>query len=131
MRSIAGALLVFLVVLSSACGSTDVASFSAGDSEIAVATSDRFRVEFEANPGVGDDWTLVGPPDAAVARLVDRRFESDAPDDVVGAPGTISFLFEATGPGEAELVFEYCYRGCGGEGEELERTESFALVVSP
>lgn len=130
-QSIIGVLLAALALLPAACGSSsDVPEFSEGDSEISVSAGERFRIEFAANPSVGDDWSLIGEPDAAVARLLDEGFESDAPEDVVGAPGTEYFLFEAAAPGTTEIVLQYCYRGCGGEEAQLEHTASFELVVS-
>jgi predicted secreted protein len=124
-------MLVATLVLTAACGSSSgVAVFSEGDSEIEVAEGQRFRIEFAANPGVGDDWSLVGEPDGAVARLLEEGFESDAGEDLVGAPGTEFFLFEAVAPGRTEIVLQYCYRGCGGEGEELEHAQSFGVAVS-
>jgi predicted secreted protein len=130
-RSITGILLASLALLPAACGSSEsVPVFSEGDSEISVSAGRRFRIEFRSNPEVGDAWSLVGEPDAAFARLVEEGFESDAPEGVVGAPGTQYFLFEATASGTTDLEFEYCYRGCGGEDAELDHTESFELVVS-
>jgi predicted secreted protein len=130
-RSLIGVSLVVLALLVAACGSSsDVSVFSEGDSEISVSAGERFRIEFTASPGVGDDWTLVGEPALAVARLVDEGFQSDAAEEVVGASGTEYFLFEATAPGTTEIVFEYCYRGCGGEDAELDHRQSFEVVVS-
>jgi predicted secreted protein len=130
-RLVIRVLLAALALLGAACGSSsDVAVFSEGDSEIAVSAGERFRIEFTASPGVGDDWTVVGEPDVAVARFIDEGFESDAAEDVVGAPGTEYFLFEATAPGTTEIELEYCYRGCGGEDAQLDHRESFEVVVS-
>jgi predicted secreted protein len=128
----AGVVLAAFVWLLAACGgsSSEVAVFSEGDSEISVGAGESFRIELPANPGVGDAWILAGEPDPSVARLVDAGFESDAPEDVVGADGVQYFLFEAASPGTTEIVVDYCYRGCGGDDAEMEHTTSFAVTVS-
>jgi predicted secreted protein len=122
-------LLPVLAVLT-ACGNAgQVEGFSEDDSEISVAAGERFRIEFPVSPGVGDDWSLVGEPDEAIAHFIEEGFESEAAEDIVGGAGIEYFLFEAAAPGTTEIVLEYCYRGCGGEGVELERTRTFELVV--
>jgi predicted secreted protein len=105
-------------------------SLGEDDRSIAVEPGDRFRIELAANPGVGDDWEVSRPPDPAVARLVEDGFESDADEDVVGAPGLEYFVFEAVAPGRTEIELQYCYRGCGSaEGAPLERTATFDVAV--
>jgi predicted secreted protein len=128
--SIVGVQLSVLVVLAACGNGGQVQVFTEEDSEIAVAAGERLRIEFPVSPGVGDDWSLVGEPDAAIAHLLEEGFESEAADDIVGGEGIEYFLFEAAAPGTTEIVLEYCYRGCGGEGVELERTRTFELVVN-
>jgi predicted secreted protein len=132
VRSLVVALAVALFALAvPSCGGTSEPTFTEDDRGIEVDTGDRFRIEFPANPGVGDDWSLAGEPDPAVARLVEDGFLSDADEELVGAPGTEYFVFEATAPGTTEIAFQYCYRGCGSaEGEPPERTVSFDVVVT-
>lgn len=130
-RFLAGACSVCAGLVLASCGGSSVPVYSEGDETISAASGDRFRIEFEANPSVGDGWTLTGEPDPAVVRLEGDGFESDAPEDVAGAPGIEYFLFEAVGPGRTEIDIRYCYRGCGGEGADLERTASFEVTVSP
>jgi predicted secreted protein len=130
-RAIVGLVALALALLPAACGSSsDVPVFSEGDTEISVGAGESFRIELPANPGVGDAWILTGEPDPAVARLVDAGFESDAPEDVVGAGGVQYFLFEAVSSGTTEIVIDYCYRGCGGDDAEMEHTTSFAVTVA-
>lgn len=124
---VAGAVLAFAV---SGCGGGET-TFTEDDRQFEVGAGDRFRIEFQASPGVGDDWNVAGEPDPAVARLVEDGFESDADEELAGAPGIEYFVFEAMAPGATEIVFQYCYRGCGSaEGEPLERTVTFDVVVS-
>lgn len=120
--------VLLATLLLGACGS-DMRTFSESTSEIRVEAGESFRIEIEANPSVGDDWIVIGEPDPAVARLVDSGFDSDDPD-ADGAPGVQWFELEAVAPGETEIVLEYCYRGCGDEGEELEHTERIDVVVN-
>jgi predicted secreted protein len=116
----------------SGCGGGGEPTYTEDDRTVEVQAGDRFRIEFPANPGLGDDWSLVGEPDPAVARLVDDGFVSDADEELVGAPGTEYFIFEATAPGTTEIGFRYCYRGCGSstEGEPPERSVAFNVAVS-
>jgi inhibitor of cysteine peptidase len=112
------------------CGGTEEPTFTENERSIEVQAGERFRVEFAANPGVGDAWILAHEPDADVARLVDDGFASDADEDVVGASGTKYFVFDAVGTGATELGFRYCYRGCGeAEGEPPERSVTFDVAV--
>jgi predicted secreted protein len=122
--------LAVLAVLAACGNSGQVEAFTEEDGAISVAAGERFRIEFPVSPGVGDDWSLIDEPDEATARLIEEGFESEAAEDVVGGEGVEYFLFEAAAPGTTEIVLEYCYRGCGGEGVELERTRTFELVVS-
>lgn len=125
MPGLIAALLTALLL--GACGS-GARTFSESDSVLRVEAGERFRIEIEASPGVGDGWEVIGEPDAAVARFLDSGFESDDPD-AVGGSGVIWFEFEAVAAGTTEIVLEYCYRGCGGEGEELEHPERFDVIV--
>jgi len=127
--ALVAATLVALVC--TGCGESEEPTFGEDDRSVAVETGERFRVELAANPGVGDDWNLAKGPDPAVARLLEEGFESDAGDDVVGAPGVEYFVFEAVAPGMTEIVLRYCYRGCGSaEGESLERLVALDVAVS-
>jgi predicted secreted protein len=122
--------LTTVIALAASCGgSSSEPVFTEAKRTIQVAAGERFRIELDANPGVGDDWSVASQPAAAVAQLVDEGFESSAPEGVTGAPGVEYFVFEAVAPGASRIVFRYCYRGCGGEGRELERTASFELIV--
>lgn len=127
MPALIASLLAALLL--GACG-TDAGTrtFSESDSELRVRSGEGFRIEIEASPGVGDGWEVIGEPDPTVARVVDSGFESDDPD-AVGGSGIIWFEFEAVAAGTTEIVLEYCYRGCGGEGEEFEHPERFDVIV--
>jgi predicted secreted protein len=131
MRTIVIAVAAALAPLVLAgCGGTEEPTFTEKERSIEVEAGDRFRVEFPANPGIGDAWILAREPDAEVARLIEDGFASDAGEDVVGAPGTDYFVFEAVGAGATELGFRYCYRGCGSaEGEPPERSVTFDVAI--
>jgi predicted secreted protein len=132
LRTAAALAFATLILLTGACGSSEQV-FTPDDGAIRVEAGERFRVEFDANPSVGDDWRLVGdlPPD--VVELVDESYAGD--DDAPGAGGNAIFTFAATGAGSAELTFFNCYR-CGSanqptvENEPLSETVSLALEVT-
>jgi predicted secreted protein len=128
--TVIGLAAALLALAAFGCGGAGESTFTEADSSVEVGTGDRFRIEFDANPGVGDDWLLAGEPDPSVARLVENDFVSDASEELVGAPGTEYFVFEAAASGTTAITFQYCYRGCGSaEGAPLERTVSFDVVV--
>jgi predicted secreted protein len=130
-RIVIGLALALCAAAVAGCGGDGEPTFTEDDRTVAVQTGDRFRIEFPASPGVGDDWSLAGEPDPAVVRLVEDGFVSDADEELVGAPGVEYFLFEATAPGMTEIGFRYCYRGCGSaEGEPAERSVTFDVTVS-
>jgi predicted secreted protein len=130
-RIVIGLAVALCAAAVSSCGGDGEQTFTENDRTVEVRAEDRFRIELPANPGVGDDWSLAEQPDPAVVQLVEDGFVSDADEELVGAPGVEYFLFEAIAPGETEIAFDYCYRGCGSaEGEPLERTVTFDVTVS-
>ena len=99
-----------LVGLLSACGSGDdevVLTAADSTSEIAVAADATIEVHLESNPSTGYMWELSAMSTPGVVELVDSTFEDSSDDDIVGAPGTEVFTFQAAAAGAGELRLEY------------------------
>lgn len=108
MRRAALAIASLLAV--SGCSMPDVTvAHDAGSATVAVGET--LRVDFgEVNPSVGDNWFLVGEPDAAVLTEVGSETEEVSDCDGTGCPAELTWDFEAVGEGETTLVFQYCFR---------------------
>jgi len=80
-------------------------------------------LELEANPTTGFTWEL-DTLDEGVLRLVgEPAYRSDS--DLPGSPGTMTFTFEAAGPGETELRMVY-HR----PWEDASPTQAFGLSIT-
>lgn len=93
--------------------------------EVEANVGDRLELRVEENPSVGDDWEVAEPPDADVARIVDR-FSEGVDDDLVGAGHTEVFVLEAVGAGTTTLVLHNCFR-CDDQGNTPAEDARFAV----
>jgi len=141
--------LVFLLLLAGACGDDsgggggttteptdggETVELDAGATEAEVAVGDTVEVDIEENASVGDDWRFAEDPDDDVLELVDERFELEGEEGCAGCGGTVTFVFEAVGEGEAAFTLANCFR-CTSEGEPSETPPEpaeleFTVVVS-
>jgi predicted secreted protein len=134
MQSLAVGLVALLLTLA-ACGTgTDTATYTRDTRTITVESGERFTINLNASPGIGDDWRVVGGLDRGRVRLVDEHYQADD-RGVPGGSGTASFLFEGTQPGTTELTFFNCYRCAGAdkpspENAQLAATLVFTITVS-
>ena len=100
--------LVVAAALLGACGDDGDATVeldvSDSLSEVSLDVGDQLEVELEANPTTGYSWELGPLPDGL--ELVSSDFEEPG-GSLVGAPGTQRFVFDAMGPGNGILRFEY------------------------
>ncbi len=85
-------------------GSTVVLDDGDSLSEVALDVGDQLDVQLESNPTTGYSWELGPLPDGL--QLVSSDFEEPG-GSVVGASGTQVFVFDAVGPGDGILRFEY------------------------
>ena len=115
MRALLAVLLTSAVLLG-ACGDDDdgdadgdtlVVTDRDTGSEIEVGTGERFTLRLESNPSTGYAWELDEVSMPTVVELVSTEFEESSDDDLVGAPGTEVYVFEATATGAGILRLEY------------------------
>ncbi|WP_081913341.1 protease inhibitor I42 family protein [Glycomyces sp. NRRL B-16210] len=125
---------VFALVLAlSGCSGPD--STVPLDAESAsVSAGETLRIDFgKVNPSVGDSWYLVEEPDAAVLTEVGRETRDDPDCDGDGCGIELAWDFEAVGPGETTLVFQYCFRTdleeCVADPEREEPVELTVTVT--
>jgi predicted secreted protein len=94
----------------SSCGDDDdsivVTDVDSG-SEIEVASGDSFEVRLESSPSTGFAWDVDAMSSPGLVELRSKSFEEPVDGDVVGAPGTDVFVFEATGEGAGILRLAY------------------------
>jgi inhibitor of cysteine peptidase len=106
-------ILAVAVLALAACGDDDDSgsaeqTFTEANSgeEVQVDPGDRFEVQLESNPTTGYSWVLDEESTGGVVSLEDDEFvEPDS--DLVGAPGTQVFTFEAVESGTTTLRLEY------------------------
>ncbi len=74
---------------------------------ITLAAGDRLVISLPANPGTGYTWEMQPAPDESILKLVDEpQFRAQDPNKV-GAPGLLSFTYDALSPGETSLTLVY------------------------
>lgn len=73
---------------------------------VLVDSGDRFEVRLEANATTGFEWVVDSESASEVVTIVSSTYE-EPPTDLVGAPGTQIFVFEATTAGAGILRLEY------------------------
>lgn len=74
---------------------------------VTLAAGDRLVVSLPANPGTGYSWEIQPAPDETILKLVDEPQFSAQDTNKVGAPGLLSFSFDALSPGETSLNLVY------------------------
>jgi inhibitor of cysteine peptidase len=81
------------------------------ESEFTLEVGDKIRIELCANPSTGYEWDYEMTVDGIVA---EEDHDYDEPeDDLVGAPGTEFWTFEAVNSGNTEITMEYAPPGAG------------------
>jgi inhibitor of cysteine peptidase len=96
----------------SACGGGEPATveLTAADSgtSVTLEPGQQLQISLESNPSTGFRWNLVQEPDANVLILVSSTYVEPVTDDqVVGAPGTEVWTFEAAAAGTTSLELAY------------------------
>ena len=77
------------------------------DTNIEVKKGDTFFIALEENPTTGYMWTATVSDDSVVKPGGDQYNEEGSDKDLVGAPGTHSYTFEALAKGTATITFVY------------------------
>jgi predicted secreted protein len=98
-----------VALIVSACGNAGTArTLTEADnlSEVLLDSGDEFEIRLESNATTGFEWMIDEDSLPETIELIDDRYE--APDtDLVGAPGTQVYMFEATEDGAGILRLEY------------------------
>jgi len=95
------------------------------ESEFTLEVGDKIRIELCANPSTGYVWDYV-MTENDIVMIEDHDY--DAPEgDLVGAPGTEFWTFEAVNPGITEITMEYTPPGAGNT--EDSRTLVMSITV--
>lgn len=108
MGWLAVVVLVVFVMAAGGCGGPARVTLTEEDSlgEVPVDSGDEIELRLESNASTGYRWALPEDRVPQPLDLVESRFEE--PDtDLVGAPGTQVFVFEAVARGADVLRLEY------------------------
>ncbi len=131
MTRIAVLLTVALSLALAACGgepATVELTQQASGTSVALEPGQQLVVSLESNPSTGFQWNLARQPDGNVLTLVSSTYvEPATTGDVVGAPGTEVWTFEAAGSGTTSFELAY-FRSF--EPETVEGTFSLEVEVS-
>ncbi|GAB3225119.1 hypothetical protein GCM10027447_14240 [Glycomyces halotolerans] len=129
--------MALALALSACSGEPDeenTVSFDAGTAT--VSAGERLWVDFGwVNFSVGDNWSLVGEPDAGVLAEFDRYSQThpDCEDGMAGCESRLYWVFDAVAEGETTLVFQYCFRtgpeDCVGDAGDSDPPEPVELTV--
>ncbi|MEU6998487.1 protease inhibitor I42 family protein [Nonomuraea sp. NPDC046570] len=76
--------------------------------KVEIGKGQRFSLEVDDNPSVGDSWELVELPDPKVASYISK--EREAKSDQPGASGASRFVFNAKSPGTTTIKLFDCWR---------------------
>jgi inhibitor of cysteine peptidase len=92
------------------------------ESEFTLEVGDKIRIELCANPSTGYSWDYEMTVEGIVA---EEDHDYDEPEsDLVGAPGTEFWTFEAVNSGNTEITMEYTPPGAGNT------EDSWTLVMT-
>jgi inhibitor of cysteine peptidase len=108
MRRHALVALVMLTMVGSCASESDLTLTESDHlSEVNVETGDTFEVRLESNPSTGYAWEVADTATEAFLDLLSRGYEEPTQENLVGAPGTEVFEFEAVETGAGILRLEY------------------------
>ncbi|WP_027343556.1 protease inhibitor I42 family protein [Hamadaea tsunoensis] len=92
-------------------GCSHETTISYKDTTATVQRGDALVIDFgKVNGSIGDSWYIVQDGDGRVLAAGERQYTSDCQGNVAGCGGSLKYEFAARKAGEAELVFQYCYR---------------------
>ncbi|GMU57005.1 MAG: hypothetical protein AMXMBFR33_61510 [Candidatus Xenobia bacterium] len=106
-------ILAVLLICAGNASPEDVTLLSSDNGKtIKVAPGTRITVRLESNPSTGYQWTLPTPPDPKVVKMLSSQHDAAADpgkdeEPVVGAPGTETWVYQATGVGTATVTMTY------------------------
>jgi len=81
------------------------------ESEFTLEVGDKIRIELCANPSTGYEWDYEMTVEDIV--MEEDHDYDETEGDVVGAPGTEFWTFEAVNSGNTEIIMEYTPPGTG------------------
>lgn len=119
-------LLLAVSVVTAGCAPAREVKLGADDSgkEIELKKGQILVIALEGNPSTGYTWEVKEPPDEQVLQQVGEA-EFQAESDRIGAPGVLTFRFEAVNTGRTDLRLVY-HRPWE---EDVEPLETFSIQV--
>jgi len=130
MRVLAPLLGLLLAVSAIAAGCATAREIKLGadasGKEIELKKGQILAIVLESNPTTGYTWEVQGPLDEQVLRQMGEA-EFKAASDQLGAPGVLTFRFQAMGTGRTTL--QLVYHRPWEEGVEPLKTFSIQVVV--
>ncbi|UJP09351.1 protease inhibitor I42 family protein [Microbacterium sp. KUDC0406] len=124
------ALAIALAGCTGAAAPEPAATVGAGTSSATVDKGDTVLVHLgEWSSGVGDAWVLTEEPDPAVLAQKEPEPVSGDEHDGVGGSHEMTDTYEAVGPGEVTLNYEYRFRGEVPEDPARQMTQTYRIVV--
>jgi inhibitor of cysteine peptidase len=91
--------------------------------DLEVTVGDTIQVVLEGNPSTGYGWEVESIDESVLQMAGEAEFTSDT--DLVGAPGTFTFTFEAVGEGETSLGLVY-----RRPWEDAEPADTFGVTIT-
>jgi inhibitor of cysteine peptidase len=92
-------------------------------STITLAAGEQFTVTLPGNPSTGYSWVVTTINPALLTQIGEPEFSTGS--DLVGAGGTITFRFEATGAGQDAMQLDYLR-----PWEDVEPIDTYRVTVN-
>jgi inhibitor of cysteine peptidase len=103
--------MLFLLVAAAGCGPapSDVKLTDQDKGrQVTLRPGQNLIVELSANPTTGYEWALAAEPDAAVLKVLGHEYQqAPGSGSKVGAGGTDTWRFQASGSGQVTLNLVY------------------------
>ena len=109
MRTVVVMSFFLALALFSGCGTNEAIITDSGNGrQITVKTGDVVTVSLDSNPTTGYSWQVIEIDNTVLIQDGDPEYKQDAGSaGLVGAGGTETFRFKATGSGETSLKLGY------------------------
>jgi inhibitor of cysteine peptidase len=97
----------FVIAAISGCSAQTALALEAKDdgNQITLAKGQTLAINLEVNPTTGYTWEMLEPEGAILRQVGEAEFNADS--ELLGAPGTLTLLFEAAEAGQMDLKLVY------------------------
>ena len=96
-----------LLVMASCSSQKKMVSLDRETNETTLKVGQECEIQFRTNASTGYWWQLTNEKEISIVTPIDRRYESNAPQGMVGASSELFWKFQAKEKGTDTLKFVY------------------------